>query len=81
MANAFGTAMLCCKCCTASHPHNDTNQPPNQLSRFPLAKKRSTDIVGGELCLGFEVMDVLEYTQVGGLRRGLVVVACELMGV
>lgn len=36
------------------------------IARFPLAKKRSTDIVGGELCLGFEVLDAMAFTQVGG---------------
>lgn len=32
-----------------------------------LSKKRSTDIVGGELCLGFErsKMDQQQYAQVG----------------
>ena len=30
-----------------------------------MAKKRSTDIVGGEVCLGFEVLDALEYSEVG----------------
>jgi hypothetical protein len=32
-----------------------------------LSKKRSTDIVGGELCLGFEttLLDQQQYTQVG----------------
>jgi hypothetical protein len=32
-----------------------------------LSKKRSTDIVGGELCLGFEVavLDPQQYHQVG----------------
>ncbi|KAI8470119.1 MAG: hypothetical protein J3K34DRAFT_459010 [Monoraphidium minutum] len=30
---------------------------------FPLAKKRSTDVVGGHLCLGFEVMDAIAYMQ------------------
>ena len=36
----------------------------NGPRRFPLAKKRSTDAVGGELCLGFEVLDAISYAQV-----------------
>lgn len=35
-----------------------------------LSKKRSTDVVGGELCLGFELttMDQQQYNQVGCVR-------------
>jgi len=32
---------------------------------FSLSKRHSTDIVSGELCLGFELLDSLAYTQVG----------------
>jgi hypothetical protein len=40
--------------------------PPNpqNRARFSLAKKRSTDIVGGELCLGFELLGAAAAAQV-----------------
>jgi hypothetical protein len=31
---------------------------------FGLSKRSSTDIVGGELCLGFRVLDALSYMNV-----------------
>lgn len=31
---------------------------------FSLSKRHSTDIVSGELCLGFQLMDTSGYTQV-----------------
>lgn len=32
--------------------------------RFTLAKKRSGDVVGGTVCLGFELLSALEYAKV-----------------
>lgn len=34
-----------------------TTSALNPVPRFPLSKKRSTDVVSGRLCLGFEVLD------------------------
>jgi len=44
------------------------HQTPTQ-NRFPLAKKRSTDVVGGDLCLGFEVLGAMEYAEVRWMGR------------
>lgn len=35
------------------------------MCRYRLHKRRSTDIVAGEVCLGLEVVDAIEYGQVG----------------
>jgi hypothetical protein len=43
----------------------DSALPGNLLGRIPLGKKRSTDIITGEICLGFEVLDPFAYAEVG----------------
>lgn len=43
--------------------------PAAARCRFALSKKRSTDIVGGELSLGFEVMDAVTYALVSAHDR------------
>jgi hypothetical protein len=37
---------------------------------FGLSKRSSTDIVGGELCLGFRVLDALSYVNVSSCAAG-----------
>lgn len=38
--------------------------PSAHCCRFSISKQRSTDIVGGELCLGFQVIDAARYASV-----------------
>lgn len=46
---------------------------------LPLSKKRSTDTVGGELCLGFEVLDAASHAQVTtGLKLGCRPQCCKV---
>lgn len=47
---------------------------------FGLSKRSSTDIVGGELCLGFRVLDALSYVNVSAagskLCGSMIAAAC-----
>lgn len=70
----------CRRCCCLLHVSRGVLTAPDHPCppagrRFLLAKRRAGDAVGGELCLGFELLDAIDYAQARA-RRNAIALLC-----